>query len=105
MSTPRIQEKDLLSTAEMELFNLSQSQSVMAQRSPAQLRDKITRARGLRDRARALYRKQVGRTLATTSTKRGFTGLANERTRQKAEVLDGVVTRLSAARAQQLEAA
>lgn len=98
MPPPRLQERDLLSADEMALFTLSQDASSLAERTPAQLRDKLTRARNLRDRARALYRQQVGRTRATTGTKRGYSGMANERTRQKAEVLHGVVERITQAR-------
>ena len=98
MPAPRIAEKDLLNHAEMELFNLSQNPAELAQRTPTQLRDKIARVRNLRDRARDMFRSQVGRTRAATGTKRGFTGLANERTRQKAEVLNGVLATFVAAR-------
>ena len=62
------------------------------------LRDHIARARNLRDRARDMYRRQVGRTRSATGNKRGFSGMANERTRQKGQVLHGVVERLVEAR-------
>lgn len=104
MPTPTIAAKDLLSQDEMQLFVLSNDTQLLAQRSPAQLRGKIARARNLRDRARDMYRRQVGHTRAVTGTNRGYTGLANERTRQKAVVLEGVVERLSQARSQRLEA-
>ncbi|UUC92773.1 MULTISPECIES: hypothetical protein [Comamonas] len=55
----------------------------------------LQRACTMRDRARALYRRQVGHTLHHTASKRGFTGMANERTRQKAQRLSGVVRRLA----------
>lgn len=99
MPTPRIAEKDLLNADEMALFTLSQDAAALSQRTPAQLRDKIARARSLRDRARDMYRRQVGRTRSATGNKRGFTGMANERTRQKGEVLHGVVERLTEAMA------
>ena len=102
MPMPRIAEKDLLNADEMALFTLSQDSDALAQRSPTQLRDKIARARNLRDRARDMYRRQVGHTRAVTSTKRGYSGMANERTRQKGQVLSEVVDRLTAARAQAL---
>ena len=102
MPTSRIAEKDLLTADEMALFTLTQDSAALNQLSAAQLRDKIARARALRDRARTLYRKQTGSTQAATGTKRGFTGIANERSRQKGEVLHGVVERLSEARAQKL---
>ena len=98
MPAPRIAEKDLLTADEMALFTLSQDSAALAQHSPAQLRDKIARARNLRDRARALYRKQTGRIQAATGTKRGFSGMANERSKQKGEVLHNVVERLTEAR-------
>jgi len=105
MPIPRIDAKDLLSAAEMELFHLSQSDAALRKSGPVQLRDEIARARNLRDRARALYRKQAGQTRAHTGTKRGFSGIDNERSRQKAQVLSEVVERLSEARTQQLSAA
>lgn len=88
MPAPRIAEKELLSADEMALFTLSQDSAKLAQHSHAQLRD----------RARDMYRRQVGRTRSATGNKRGFSGMANERTRQKAEVMHGVVERLIEAR-------
>lgn len=102
MPAPRFAEKDLLNADEMALFSLSQDAAALAQRTPAQLRDSIARARNLRDRARDLYRRQVGRTRAVTGTKVGFSGMANERSKQKGEVLNGVVERLTQARDQQI---
>lgn len=98
MPARRFAEKDLLNADEMALFTLSQDAATLAQHTPAQLRDKIARARNLRDRARDLYRRQVGRTRAVTGTKGGFSGMANERSKQKGEVLHGVVERLTEAR-------
>lgn len=49
----------------------------------------------MRDRARALYRWQVGHTQHHTATKRDFTGMANEHTREKAQLLSKVVRRLA----------
>ncbi|MGN1056964.1 MAG: hypothetical protein ACI4QS_09665 [Comamonas sp.] len=98
MPQARIAEKDLLNADEMALFNLSQDAAALGTLSAAQLRDKIARSRNLRDRARTLYRKQTGRIQAVTGTKRGFSGMANERSRQKAEVLHAVVERLTQAR-------
>lgn len=101
MNTPRIDPKDLLSAEEMTLFTLSQDSAALAERTPKQLLDKISRTRALRDRARDMYRRQVGQTRAVTGSKRGFSGAANERTRQKGEVLHAVVERLTQAHAQQ----
>ncbi|BCX51719.1 MULTISPECIES: hypothetical protein [Comamonas] len=86
---------ELLATNERELYDLSQSDMALVRLSPAQRRLQLQRARAMRDRARALYRRQVGHTLHHTATKRGFTGMANERTRQKAQVLSEVVRRLA----------
>lgn len=101
MTVTRIAEKDLLNADEMALFTLSQDAAALQQRSSAELRDKIARARNLRDRARDMYRRQIGRTRATTGIKRGFSGTANERSRQKAEVLQTIVEKLTQAREQQ----
>lgn len=98
MPAPRIAEKELLTADEMALFTLSQDSARLTQHSHAQLRDHIARARNLRDRARDMYRRQVGRTRSATGNKRGFSGMANERTRQKGQVLHGVVERLVEAR-------
>ena len=102
MTVARIAEKDLLNADEMALFTLSQDAAALQQHSPTELRDKIARARNLRDRARDVYRRQIGRTRATTGIKRGFTDIANERSRQKAEVLQTIVEKLTHAREQQL---
>jgi hypothetical protein len=100
MPAPRMAEKDLLNADEMALFTLSQDAAALGQLTAAQLRDKIARARNLRDRARDMYRRQVGRTRSTTGNKRGFSGSANERTRQKGETMHGVVERLTHTREQ-----
>ena len=76
MPAPRIAEKELLTADEMALFTLSQDSARLAQHSHAQLRDHIARARNLRDRARDMYRRQVGRTRSATGNKRGFSGMA-----------------------------
>lgn len=102
MPAPRFAEKDLLNADEMALLTLSQDSAALAQRTPEQMRDKIARAPSLRDRARDLYRRQVGRTRPVTSTKRGFSGMANERVKQKSDVLTAVVERLTQTRDQQI---
>ena len=86
---------DLLATHERELYDLSQSDKALNELTPAQRRQQLQRARAMRDRARAMYRRQVGETLHRTSTKRGYSGMANERTRQKAQVLAEVVDKLA----------
>ena len=101
MPIARIAEKELLTAQEMALFTLSQDKGALAKQSPSQLRREITRARHLRDRARTLYRKQTGRIQAVTGSKRGFSGIANERSRQKALILDEVVQRLVETHAKQ----
>ena len=100
MPVTRIDEKDLLNADEMALFTLSQDTAALQKSSSTELRDHIARARNLRDRARDIYRRQVGRTRNTTGIKRGFTGMANERSRQKAQVLQTVVEKLTQAREQ-----
>lgn len=102
MPVPRISEKDLFNHDEMALFTLTQSAESLRALSPSQLRSNVSRARTLRDRARTLYRKQVGRIQTLTGLKRGYTGMANERSRQKAEALSNVVEALVTARDQQL---
>lgn len=99
MPAPKFAEKELLSAHETAVFALSQNPKELSTYTLAQLHKEIAYARSLRDRARDMYRRQVGKTRSVTSTKRGYSGMANERTRQKAEVLDGVVERLTAARA------
>lgn len=86
---------ELLTSQERELYELSQSDAALAKLSGAQRRAQLQRARALRDRVRSMYRRQVGHTLHNTATKRGYSGLANERTRQKAAVLSQVVDKLA----------
>ena len=86
---------ELLATNERELYDLSQSGAALEKLTPAQRRLQLQRARSMRDRARALYRRQVGHTLQHTSTKRGYSGMATERTRQKAQLLSDVVRKLA----------
>lgn len=86
---------ELLAGNERELYDLSQSAEALKNLTSAQRRLQLQRAREMRDRARALYRRQVGHTLHRTSTKRGYSGMANERTQQKAQLLSGVVRRLA----------
>lgn len=90
MPAPRISQKDLLNANEMTLFTLSQDSSTLSKLTPAQLRDKITRARFAQPCARHLPPTSGAHT-RFSGTKRGITGMPNERTRQKGAVMNGVV--------------
>jgi hypothetical protein len=84
--------RNLLSASEMELFEGSLDDKIGAW-DRTRLRNKITRSRKLRDKYRDLYRRQSLSTRDRTGTKRGPSGLANERSQQKHEVFAEVLTR------------
>lgn len=83
----------LLSTAELELFDASLGKALRAH-DEKELKKLVTRARRLRDKARDLLRRQRLETRQRTGAKGGPLGDANRRTEQKAELLDEVLLRL-----------
>lgn len=92
MAYNRVQAQRLCNATEFELFSLSLADAIAAL-TPAQLRSKLQRARTLRDKHTDLFRRQTASTRARTGTKRGGSGVANERSQQKAELFDQVLKR------------
>lgn len=103
MAYNRTQVRNLLSAAEFELFEASLAGSLKALTGP-RLRNKIGRARAMRDKYQDLLRRQKIATRGRTGSKLGNTGVANQRTEQKMAVLTEVLRRFEK-RALQLDAA
>jgi hypothetical protein len=92
MAYNRNHAKRLLSDSEMPLFVASLRDHI-GDLSPGDLKKKIERTRKLRDKYTDLYRRQSLASRKRTGSKRGTTGIANERTSQKATVFSEVLTR------------
>lgn len=82
----------LLTTSEFALFAASRGH-VLRTLTRARLLSKIRRARALRDKFRDLLKRQRLETRARTGSKAGLSGVANQRTKQKAELFAQVVQR------------
>lgn len=95
MMFTRQQAEALLNKAEMPLFNASRSNE-LRKLSVADLDKRIVRARAVRDRARDLVQRQKLATRASTGSKRGMSGMANERSRKKAELTADILKRFEA---------
>lgn len=93
MAYNRNHARRLLAANEMSLFEASLKDRI-AELSRSELRKKVDRARKLRDKYTDLYRRQSLATRERTGTKRGGSGIANERTQQKAAMFAEVLTRL-----------
>lgn len=103
MAYNRNQVRSLLNAAERELFEASRAAPVKTL-TQARLRAKIGHTRALRDKYRDLLRRQKVATRGRTGSKTGISGVANERTEQKAVVFAEMLQRFED-RAQQLDAA
>lgn len=94
MAYTRITAKKLLTVAELDIFDASKPVELKKLTKP-QLRSLLERARKLRDKYRDLYRRQRLALRAEVGSKSGTKGGdANERTRQKEELLAEVVLKL-----------
>jgi hypothetical protein len=82
----------LLSASEFDLFAISRPGPIMSL-TATRLHRNIRRARTLRDKYRDLLARQRLATRARTGSKAGTSGLANQRTKQKAEVFTEVLQR------------
>ena len=102
--TDAIKPRELLTDAELALYDASLSEEGLRKLKPAQLRRDLQRARQFRDKAQDTYRRQIGATRQRTGTKRGAHGTANQRTREKAQILAATVLRLSEAAQQAAKA-
>lgn len=103
MAYNRTQVRDLLNAAERDLFEASLADHIKTL-TAAQVRSRIVRTRALRDKYRDLLRRQKIATRGRTGSKLGLSGVANQRTEQKAVALGEVLQRFEK-RAEQLDAA
>jgi hypothetical protein len=78
----RIAAQKLLTSAELALFDAGNA-GALAALDRRTLAAKVERTRKLRDKYRDLYRRQRLATRERTGSKRGLSGAANERTKQK----------------------
>lgn len=92
MPTERTTARKLLSSAEFELFEASRRDGICVL-SAAELKRKIERTRRLRDKYRDLYKRQRLAMRELTGTKRGNSGAANARTKEKAAIFQDLLTR------------
>jgi hypothetical protein len=95
MPNERATARTLLSSAEFELFEASRRDGICLL-STAELKRKVGRTRRLRDKYRDLYKRQRLAMRESTGTKRGNTGAANARTKEKAEIFQDLLTRFQA---------
>lgn len=82
----------LLNKGEMQLYDDSRHNPIR-KFSVSQLESRITRARGVRDRARDLVRRQKLSSRQQTGSKRGTSGNANQRSKDKVEILADILKR------------
>lgn len=92
MAYNRHNARPLCTVAEFQLFSASLADVVKSLTS-AQLKAKVERARGVRDKYRDLYRRQRLEARARTGTKKG----AAERTKKKIQIFDEALKRFSQA--------
>ncbi len=92
MAYNRNHARALCNANELALFEASLADSIEAH-SAAALRDKIKRARTLRDKYRDLYKRQRLATRDRTGTKKGVRSDSNARTDSKARLFDEVLKR------------
>ena len=96
MPITRQQAQVLLSTAEMELYDESRS-NPLRKLDEAALQKRIERTRRARERARDLVQRQKLASRAATGSKRGASGQANQRSKDKAALLDDILKRFEGA--------
>lgn len=92
MPITRAQAVALLNQAELALYDDSRVNALRGL-SEKELTQRITRARRARDRARDLLQRQKLASRRDTGSKRGTSGVANQRSKEKAELLADVLTR------------
>lgn len=99
MAYTRTTAKKLLTATELEVFDAATPAGIKTLTKP-QLRSKLERSRKLRDKYRDLFRRQRLALRAEVGSKAGTKGNANERTRQKEELLAELVMKFEARIAQ-----
>jgi len=92
----RSQAQALLSVAEMQLYDDSRVNGLRKLDGPA-LQKRVERARRSRDRARDLVKRNKLALRDATGSKRGRAGDANQRSKDKAELLADILKRFEAA--------
>lgn len=92
MQITRAKAVALLNKGEMQLYDDSRHNPIR-KFSISQLESRITRARGVRDRARDLVRRQKLSSRQQTGSKRGTSGNANQRSKDKVEILADILKR------------
>lgn len=92
MAYTRAQAGKLLNASESGLLAASRANALKAL-TTTRLRAKVKRARALRDKFRDLFKRQKLATRARTGSKLGVDGVANLRTRQKAEIFTEMLQR------------
>lgn len=92
MAFNRNQARPLCSDTEYALFTASLADQI-GELTPAQLRNKLQRARRLRDKYRDLEKRQRLANRARTGTKKGDRPQTNARTADKAQLFDEALTR------------
>ena len=95
MQITRAKATALLNKGEMQLYDDSRQNALRGFTAP-QLETRVTRARSARDRSRDLLRRQKLSSRARTGSKRGTSGAANQRSKDKAEVMADILKRFEA---------
>lgn len=96
MAISRAQAQALLSVPEMQLYDESRVNALRKLDAPA-LQKRVERARRARDRARDLVKKYKLAMRESTGSKRGRAGDANQRSKDKAELLGDILKRFESA--------
>jgi hypothetical protein len=95
MPNDRATARKLLTRAEFELFEASRRDGICTL-GAAELKRKVERTRRLRDKHRDLYKRQRLAMRDLTGTKRGNSGAANARTKEKAAIFEDLLARFQA---------
>lgn len=95
MQITRAKATSLLNKGEMQLYDDSRHNPIRGF-TVKQLESRVTRARAARDRARDLVRRQKLASRARTGSKSGASGAANQRSKDKVEILADILKRFEA---------
>jgi hypothetical protein len=95
MAYNRNHARALCNATELALFEASLADNITAH-SSSQVRDRIKRARALRDKYRDLYKRQRLAARERTGTKKGVRSDSNARTQSKARLFEEVLARYQA---------
>lgn len=95
MPYTRTSAKSLLNKPELELYDMGRRETI-THLDRRTLITKIMRTRNLRDKYRDLFRRQRLETRDRTGSKRGLSGVANVRTKEKAALFGELLARFEA---------